>query len=42
MNAVVNKIEAILRSEYSTKNFVDLVREIFPNIHFVSPDNFNK
>ena len=42
MNAVVNKIEAILRSEYSTKNFVDLVREIFPNIHLVSPDNFNK
>ena len=41
-SAVVNKIEAILRSSYDTKNYVDLVREIFPNIQLVSPDKFNK
>lgn len=42
MNAVVSKIESILHSEYNTVKFVDLVREIFPNIHLVSPDKFNR
>ena len=42
MNAVVSKIESILHSEYSTTKFVDLVREVFPNVHLISPDKFNK
>lgn len=42
MNAVVSKIESILHSEYNTVKFVDLVREIFPNVHLVSPDKFNR
>lgn len=42
MNAVVKKIEAILKSPYATKNYVDLVREIFPKVIMVSPDRFRK
>ena len=42
MNAVVKKIEAILKSPYATKNYVDLVREIFPKVSMVSPDRFRK
>ena len=42
MNAVVKKIETILRSHYDTKNYVDFVREIFPGIRLVAPDRFNK
>lgn len=42
MNAVVSKIESILHSEYSTAKFVDLVREVFPNVHLISPDKFNR
>ena len=36
MNAVVKKIEAILKSPYATKNYVDLIREIFPKVSMVS------
>ena len=42
MNAVVKKIEAILKSPYDTKNYVDLIREIFPKVSMVSPDKFRK
>lgn len=42
MNAVVKKVEAILKSPYATKNYVDLIREIFPKISMVSPDKFRK
>mgnify|MGYP001086202225 CR=1 FL=1 len=42
MNAVVKKIEAILKSPYGTKNYVDLIREIFPKVSMVSPDRFRK
>ena len=42
MNAVVKKIEAILKSPYGTKNYVDLIREIFPKVSMVSPDKFRK
>ncbi len=42
MNAVVNKIEAILHSQYDTKNYVDFIREVFPNVHLISPDKFNR
>ena len=33
MNAVINKIEAILKSEYDIKNYIDLIREIFPQVN---------
>lgn len=42
MNAVVKKIETILKSQYDTKNYVDLIREIFPKVSMVSPDKFRK
>lgn len=42
MNAVVKKIEMILKSSYDTKNYVDLIREIFPNVSIVSPNKFRK
>lgn len=42
MNAVVKKIETILKSSYDTKNYVDLIREIFPKVSMVSPDKFRK
>ena len=40
MNAITRKIEAILTSEFEIKNYVDLVRELFPNLHIVAPDKF--
>ena len=40
--AVVNKIESILRESYNTKNYVDLIREIFPNVQLIAPDRLNK
>lgn len=42
MNAVVKKIETILRNAYDTKNYVDLIREIFPKASMVSLDKFRK
>ena len=42
MNAIVKKIEMILKSSYDTKNYVDLIREIFPKVSMVSPDKFRK
>lgn len=42
MNAVVKKIETILKSPYDTKNYVDLIREIFPKVSMVTPDKFRK
>lgn len=40
--AVVNKIESILRETYNTKNYVELIREIFPDVHLVAPDKLNR
>ncbi len=40
--AVINKIESILHSSYNTKNYMDFVNEIFPDVHFVAPDRFRK
>jgi adenine-specific DNA-methyltransferase len=40
--AVINKIEAILHSAYDTKNFMDFVNEVLPDVHFVAPDRFRK
>ena len=42
MTSTVIKIEAILKSSYNTKNFVDLVNELFPGMHLVAPDKFRK
>ena len=42
MNAVVKKIETILKRPYDTKNYVDLIQEIFPKVSMVSPDKFRK
>lgn len=41
-SAVVKKIETILHSPYDTKNYVDLVREIFPDVRIVAPEKLNK
>lgn len=41
-SAVVKKIETILRSPYDVKNYVDLVREIFPDVYIVAPEKLNK
>ena len=41
-SAVVKKIETILRSPYDIKNYVDLVREIFPAVRIVAPEKLNK
>ena len=42
MNATVKKIETILKSPYDTKNYVDLIQEIFPKVSMVAPDKFRK
>lgn len=40
MSTVVNKIENILTSEYSTANYVELMQEIFDTMKLVAPNNF--
>lgn len=42
MDAFIKKIETILKSSYDIKNYVDLIREIFPRVNMVSPDKFRK
>lgn len=42
MSTVVNKIEQILTSEYSTANFVELMQEIFDSMKLVAPNNFKQ
>ena len=42
MSAIVNKIETILTSEYSTTNFVELMQEIFDSMKIVAPNNFQE
>lgn len=41
-SAVIKKIENILHSSYNIKDYVEFVQEIFPNIHLVAPEKFNK
>lgn len=41
-SAIVSKIENILQSSYSVEGYVNLVCELFPDIHVVAPDKFNK
>lgn len=40
MSTIVNKIENILTSEYSTANYVELMQEIFNSMKLVAPNNF--
>lgn len=42
MSTVVNKIESILTSEYSTANYVELMQEIFDTMKLVAPNNFRQ
>ncbi len=42
MSTIVNKIESILTSEYTTSNFVELMQEIFDSMTIVAPNNFRK
>ena len=41
MNTIINKVEHILTSEYSTSNFVEFVQEVFSTIEFIAPNKFN-
>lgn len=42
MNEAVKKVENILKSEYSDKNYLAFVLEIFDSLKIVAPDKFNK
>lgn len=42
MNETINKIESILKNSYSTKNYVNLIKELFFDINILSPNKFNK
>lgn len=42
MSTVVNKIESILTSEYSTTNYVELMQEIFDSMKLVAPNSFKQ
>ncbi len=42
MSTVVNKIENILTSEYSTTNYVELMQEIFDSMKLVAPNSFKQ
>ena len=39
---LLKKIETILKSPYDTKNYVDLIREIFPKVSMVSSGQVQK
>ena len=40
--ALNKKIEIILQSNFSIKNFVELICELFPSVKIVAPDSFSK
>ena len=42
MSSIINKIEGILKSEYSVQNYVDLMTEILDNLQIVAPNKQNK
>ena len=42
INQTVRKIEKILKSKFSTNDYMDLIREIFPTVKIISPDRFHK
>lgn len=39
-NAVVTKVENILKSEFSIDRYVELIKEIFSTVRIISPDRF--
>lgn len=41
MEAELIKIKDIIENKYSINNFVNLVKELFPNMQVVAPDKFN-
>ncbi len=41
MDTAVRRIENILKSEYTTANYVELVKELFDTITFVAPHKFH-
>lgn len=42
MNTIINKIENILTSQYSTQNYVELMQEIFDSLKIVAPNVFHE
>ena len=42
MNQTIRRIENILTNEFSTSDFTDFVREIFPGVKIIAPDKFRK
>ena len=42
MNQTIRRIETILTSAFSTSNFTDFVREIFPGVKIIAPEKFRK
>lgn len=42
MSEAIQKIESILKNEYSTKGFVDFAVEIFDSLKIVAPEKFHK
>lgn len=42
MNEAVKKVENILKSEYSDKNYLAFILEIFDSLKIIAPDKFNK
>ncbi len=42
MNATIQKIERILTSAYDINNYVELIKEVFPNVTIIAPDRFRE
>lgn len=42
MSTIINKIEKILTSQYSTQNYVELMQEIFDSLKIVAPNIFHE
>lgn len=40
MSSVIERVEEILKAEYSTINFIELMQEIFDSMTLVAPNNF--
>ena len=40
--AVIKKIESILKASYDTKNYVDLICELFADVKIVAPDKYRE
>lgn len=41
-NVVIEKVENILKSEYSISKYVEFVQEVFSDVKLVAPDHFQK